>query len=293
MSRTRLSTSTLLREEIVPWLAATGPLAYSPNKPPDRDYYFQYSWVIPGILGPKVGRRRQFWFGGTLKGNHHVQLLLAFWDRARRGDITELFLTNGKLVASDVTAPIGAYRHKSSYSFEPDSLILIQHGSYLIVNVNSQPEIESGMVFLYRGIQKAKLFRVYRIKKILNRHAIMKIHAETLIDSVLSFNAVHCNISRSETCSLNDRSWMLGELALNAGLDSKDKAIDSILYSGYALESCYGIRKFGPNYVKFKTPANNIRITTFVCGETEVKVIDPNKLDIIEAVGCKVKEIEV
>jgi hypothetical protein len=33
------------------------------------------------------------------------------------------------------------------------------------------------------------------------------------------------------------------------------------------------------------------RITTFACNETEVKVIDPNKPDVIEAVGCKVREV--
>ena len=49
-ARLRFSISTLLGEEIVPWLASAGELAYSPNSPPDRDYYFQYSWVIPGIF---------------------------------------------------------------------------------------------------------------------------------------------------------------------------------------------------------------------------------------------------
>jgi len=47
MQRFRFSTSTLHGEEIVPWLASAGELAYSPHSPPDRDYHFQYSWVIP------------------------------------------------------------------------------------------------------------------------------------------------------------------------------------------------------------------------------------------------------
>jgi hypothetical protein len=50
MPRLRFSTFTLQGEEIVPWLASAGELAYSPHSPPDRDYYFQYSWVIPGIF---------------------------------------------------------------------------------------------------------------------------------------------------------------------------------------------------------------------------------------------------
>ena len=35
----------------------------------------------------------------------------------------------------------------------------------------------------------------------------------------------------------------------------------------------------------------NIRLTTFLCNETEVKVIDTNKLEAMEAVGCKVREV--
>jgi len=49
----------------------------------------------------------------------------------------------------------------------------------------------------------------------------------------------------------------------------------SLLYSGYALEEWFAARKFGSNYVKFRTPLTNIRITTFVCNETEAQVIDP------------------
>jgi hypothetical protein len=77
------------------------------------------------------------------------------------------------------------------------------------------------------------------------------------------------------------------------GLDSTAPAIRSMIYSGYALEDWCASAKFGPNYVKFRTPLTNIRITTFVAGETEVKVIDPNKLDVIEAVGCTVREVPI
>jgi len=52
MSRLRFSTSTVAGEEFVPWLASAGELAYSPHSPPERDYYFQYSWVIPEYFAP-------------------------------------------------------------------------------------------------------------------------------------------------------------------------------------------------------------------------------------------------
>ena len=63
------------------------------------------------------------------------------------------------------------------------------------------------------------------------------------------------------------------------------------MYSGYPLEEWCASRKFGPHYVKFRTPLANIRITTFVANETEVKVIDPNRLEVIEAVGCTVRKV--
>lgn len=118
----------------------------------------------------------------------------------------------------------------------------------------------------------------------------MSVHARTLADSVTSFNAVHCNVSRTETGWFNDRSFMLGDLCREAGNELK-APIESLLYSGFTLEEWCATGKFGPNYVKLRTPLSNIRITTFVCGEAEVKVIDPNKLEVVEAVGCRVHEV--
>jgi hypothetical protein len=59
------------------------------------------------------------------------------------------------------------------------------------------------------------------------------------------------------------------------------------------LEDWCGTHKIGPNYVKFKTSATNILITTFVCNENEAKVIGPNKLEDVETVGSAVEKIEV
>jgi hypothetical protein len=50
-------------------------------------------------------------------------------------------------------------------------------------------------------------------------------------------------------------------------------------------------RKFGPNYVMLKTSVDNIRITTFVANESEVKIVDPTRIASIEGRGCAVKFI--
>ena len=218
-----------------------------------------------------------------------VRLLFAFWNRARQGEIHELFVSSGRARGNDVTAPLAAYRQPGIYPSMPDSLVLIQHGSYLIVDLESQPYID---LVLYRGVQNAKVFTLHRLSTTHTRLRLMDVHARSLADSVISFTAVHCNVSRTETGSFKDRTFLLEELCSASGLDP-EPPITSVLYSGYALEEWCGVRKFGPNYVKLRTPLTNVRITTFVCNETEVKVIDPNKMEVIESVGCTVREVSI
>jgi hypothetical protein len=217
-------------------------------------------------------------------------LLFAFWNRARQGEVDALYLANGTAGREGVTAPLAAYRDSVACPSTRERLILIQHGSYLIADIKSQPYIDRGETVLYRGIQNAEVFLFRRLTTPDVRMGLMSVHARTLADSVTSFNAVHCNVSRTETGSFNDRTFILGDLCREAGLDPQPP-IASLLYTGYALEEWCASRKFGPNYVKFRTPLTNIRITTFVCNESEVKVVDPNKLEVIETVGCRVQEV--
>ena len=66
----RYATSTLIDSvSCVPWLAAEGPLAYTPENPPDTDYFFQYSWILPEIFNSKVHKRRHHYFGTPIR-NH-------------------------------------------------------------------------------------------------------------------------------------------------------------------------------------------------------------------------------
>jgi hypothetical protein len=172
------------------------------------------------------------------------------------------------------------------------NLIFIQHGSYLIADMKSQPCIDKGDAILYRGVQDANVLTLHRLSTADIRLRLMNVHAQSLADSVISFNAVHCNVSRTETGYLKDRSFMLDELCVTAGLEPAPP-VAAVLYSGYALEESFAMRKFGPNYVRLRTPLTNIRITTFVCNETEVKVVDPNKLEVIAPVGCRVREVSI
>ena len=190
----------------------------------------------------------------------------------------------------DATAPLAVYRHSDVYPCARERVIFMQHSSYLIADIDSQPNIDRGV--LYRGLQKARVFLLRRLINRDVRRRLMKVQVRTLADSVTSFNAMHCNVSRTETGWFNDRTFTLSDLCREEGLDPK-RPVRSLLHSGYALEEWCAARKFGPNYVKLRTPLSNIRITTFVCSETEIKVIDPNKLEVIDAIGCRVREVSI
>jgi hypothetical protein len=172
----------LAGEEFVPWLASAGELAYSPHSPPPRDYFFQYSWIIPGVFQPDTNTRRHFWFGAPWKDNPDVRLLFAFWNRARQNQPDALYLSNGKAGPNDVTAPIAAYLHC-------ERLILMQHGSYLIVERESQPNIERGDAILYRGVQQADIYSLRRLMSAGIRERLMNVHALSLADSVMDSNS--------------------------------------------------------------------------------------------------------
>ena len=150
--------------------------------PPENDYFFQYSWIIPGVFRAGVNLRQHFWFGDQFRDRPDVRLLFSFWNKARSGEVTELFLSNGTagpLEHLDVTAPLAVYRTSGLHSSDADRLILIQHGSYLFVDVNSQPYIERGHAVLYRGIQKARIFNLHRLTTADVRLRLMRVHART------------------------------------------------------------------------------------------------------------------
>src|SRR5277367_3311412 len=105
------STSTVFSEGSVPWLAAQGPLSYSPEEPPATNYFFQYSWVLPGIFDPKVNLREHRYFGCRSKSN--ARSLFDFWGDVRKGAgaARQRYSQLGVFSDLEVKAPIAAYRH--------------------------------------------------------------------------------------------------------------------------------------------------------------------------------------
>ena len=298
----RFSTSTVFGSKyLVPWLAVQGPLAYSPTDPPARDYFFQYSWILPGIFDPTVNLREHRYFGRY--GKDSSKFLFDFWVSARKGCGAALqqYCEPGLFSDAEVKAPLAAYHHVRKYYNMAGSL-LIQHGSYQWISREDQPLIEQGQVLLYRGIGQSSAFRSLQFEPsdltAANRDIWRKylgVQAEMLSDSVLSFNTIHDRVKRSETEGLRHGTWLGDTMATQAGLNIESPGFAKDLWhaaqQGYSLDPVIGVRKFGPHHVLMKTPLSNIRLTTFFAGESEVKIIDPSRLSLVEAVGCQVEFI--
>jgi hypothetical protein len=301
-SHRQFSTSTVFgSDRLVPWLAAAGPLAYSAEKPPTLDYFFQYSSILPGIFDSKVNLREHHYFGCRHKRS--ARFVFDFWTHVRDADgaASCRYFQYGEFSDTDVKAPIVAYRHVK-WPYDQVGSMLVQHGSYQWASDEDQPDIQHGQVLLYRGIGEATVFRCLQFRPdelspanrdILRRY--LSVQAAMLSDSVLSFNTIHDRVHRSETTALRHATRLGDEVATSAGLDIQSAGFGRELWraaqQAYSLDPIIGKRKFGPHYMVLRTPLTNLRITTFFAGESEVKIIDPSRLTVMECVGCQMEFI--
>jgi hypothetical protein len=281
---------------LVPWLASSGPLAYHPEAPPGRDYYFKYGWVLPGVLSEHARRRRPYLFGA--QRIDEVAELFAFWRRAREGRLDPVTCRLATIDYDLVVAPLAVYRTFTRCG--GPAYLFIQHGSYQIVEMADQNLLEAGEVLLYRGVQESTEFRHVQLtdlegakRETLRRY--LAVQAHLLSDATRSFNSIHDRAKRAETGHIRDRSWMTDDLGRLYGLDVDRpgfaRALWQNVHQSFALVRWVAERKFGPHYVTCKTPLDNIRITSFFAGEHEARIIDPRRVEIVEARGCRVVQV--
>lgn len=299
-ARARFTTSTVIgSNQLVPWLAAVGPLAYTPEAPPPRDYFFQYTWVLPGIFDPQVNRRQRRYFGSPIKDS--ARFLFDFWSDARLGSgaAMPLYCEPGFISTDELRTPLAAYPHIRR-PFSVPGAVLMQHGSYQWVAADDQPRVGEGEVLLYRGIGAAPELRQLKFRPDdlsgANRMAwrqYLALQSTMLSDSVVSFNTIHDRIKRCETAGLLDGTWLADTLAQRAGLEIETPGFARDLWvsaqQSYSLDPEIGGRKFGPNYARVRTALNNIRITTFFAGESEVRIVDPSRILEVQTFGCEVQ----
>jgi hypothetical protein len=276
---------------IVPWLAASGPLAYTPENPPSIKSAFQYSWVFP----ENFPNNRHYYFGdlsglGRETKSWGVNLLLDFYYGAK----TRIHINYGNIIEHELSAPIACYsfipRNKRS-----DYYMLIQQGSYNWCKVTTQPEIKDGFLYLYRGIMTATEFCHLLVPESENARQTLKTYFDMMkhsfSDSARAFSLAHSRVARCETGHLaTPVSWI--DVRHNLGLlelkDSLFISLQAFHKQSFTLQHECAKLKFGKNYVKFRTPLDNIRLTSFFAGEDEVMVIDPRKLEVVKQYGCKV-----
>ena len=258
-----------------------------------RDRFFQYTWILPGIFAPHTSLRAHYYFGARYR--EASRDLFRFWEGARRGDVDPVAGRLGAVDASGVTAPLAVYRTRT-FLGDP-AYLFIQHGSYQLLSVTDQPLLEKGELLLHRGIFKDTVFRLPRFDTDTPENAFTwsrygAVTEHVLSDSVRSFNAVHDRVKRAETGHIRDRSWVSDDLAraeeLDIDGDPATRSLWSLTHQGLSLARWVADRKFGPNHVVFRTPMDNIHLTTFFAGEHEVRVLDPRLLEVHETVGCSI-----
>ena len=288
----KFSTSTITSDNtIVPWLAADGPLAYSPFLPPIDDYFFLYNFMFPNIFSQNVNLREHHWFGDPAGQNSFdIRFLRSFWEDARYGCVQPIFNYEPTNDLINFEAPIAIFKHKLKY-LRKSHYLFIQHGSYLEIPISEQPLIEDGFVQIYRGIGTTKEFNFYRMPE--DKHLIdqyRSICMNYLSDSSKSFILAHANTFRCETGHLKSSIETFSiDHSDDVEISTNLRKLQIVTNQCYTLCKNIAKNKFGPAYVAFKTPITNIRICTFFAGESEVKVLSLDKLIPIKATRCKFK----
>lgn len=297
--RKKYSTITITEKNIIsPWLSASGELAYTPEKPPAKDYFFQYGWLFPDIINNTSDKKRHYYFGHPIKT--YSDSLFSFWDLARNGKVKQVKLCYGHKDGIDFKAPIAVYQYRPQYK-KHDVYLLIQHGSYQLIPMEDQPFMNKGLIIIYRGVGKSKEYKYLKIELPLTnkKHYVLldkyfAVQEKTFSDSALSFTIAHAYVARCETGFLNsDVTWdyIANSIGFKWGKDKFASQLRASYLQGFTLDKIIASMKFGPNYVKCITSISNIRLTTFFAGEHEVNAIDPRKIEIIKTINCKEKAI--
>jgi hypothetical protein len=280
----------------VPWVAANGPFGFTPDDAPIHESNLYYENIFPNLFDD-VSRR--FFVGSTgMAGGSSC--IGGFWlepEAYRREKIAVLL---GERKQERFFAPIAVYDFKIP-GISETKLLLIQQGSYQMLAREDQPEISDGFVYLYRGIGESDCFNLLRYQKEEfnfreweSWKTYLDIQEASFSNSELSFAEAHSQVFRPETSHfMSPTIWRWGVCPVEIWDRPMSSLLRSFAGQQFSLRPLWVKLKFGPNFVKCRTPLHNLRMTSFFAGEEEVRLIDPNLLQVVEASGCKVQEISL
>lgn len=270
--------------KLVPWLAASGPWAYSPENPPPahlRDQWSDYGRAMPALLDPGHP------YGRTAGGKTKMDDLL---EGVNTGDIKKVAIHMGELSPKgEFKAPVAIYKDNS-----PDgNYYLVQNGNYQVLPIRSQPDLESkGELILYRGVGNHKTWPVSinrfpqpRRDKLDRYLGLRNWYMHSRPDT--SFGAAFEGSARQETNHLGNNIEGLIAFRTFAKRFLTDAEIsDGEKVFGYGPKHnhnrWYSTRdpaelRFGPNVIAVRTSVQNVTFSSDWNSEQEFHLLDPLK----------------
>jgi hypothetical protein len=168
-------------------------------------------------------------------------------------------------------APMAVY--KSRNLSERELIILFQLGNYQIIK-DEEGLIEQGRIRIFKGIGNGREYHHPTVEVGREEEYSTYLACSFLSPSLaLGFNADAC---RAETDHVNDN--LVGNFykAIGAGRDFRD------LEGSYSTRQSISARKFGSNFVSMTTTLDNVRIFSDWTGESEVYLLDPERVDNVQ-----------
>lgn len=293
-------------DRIVPWLAAKGANAYTPDQPPHDESLFDYGAVMPCVF-KNPGR---YLFGGSTGfADSTLSTAPAFWRAAMASQVQCLSVFEGGNVDDRFHAPYALYHWSDSGNAK---YTLMQSGSYQTFDAVDHPEVEQGVIRLYRGLEYAPFYqhKVLQAKgcdissQFLQSACALYFDIATsmFLSSGTAFQYAHGGTARSETehITKGDLGTHLNEICRLTNIDRNGILLRVSAFVSMSLENEHfstwkliAEEKFGPHYIEVETPLSNIRISSDFSNEYEARLIDPDNITVIGAHGCKLSRVNI
>jgi hypothetical protein len=287
---------------IVPWLAASGPMAYTPESPPKSDEAFKYGRLMPQAFKEKG----DFLYGqGEYNTEPFTGNMKMFWEAAKKGKVDRVFYQEGKRTEDGFLAPMAAYAFSM---FGYPHFVLIQNGTYHVYGADEQPEIAAGRLRIHRGAGKdrdATHWILPSASKVISPGVTGKdvlvdyydLFLTTFLSSAEAFMVANLWVNSSgsdhiEMCHYRHFATMF-EASGRSMVDGLKMVGRQTGGNRYMMNEKHVARKYGPNYVTVETALSNIRLAPQFTSDTLVSLIDPGRIDVIAEHGARLVREDV